>query len=63
MMVQQINHHGICDEWKKRDSRIKVIHKENGGAGEARNVGMKYATGSLYSFIDSDDYLDSEIIE
>lgn len=53
----------ICDAWKEKDKRVKVIHKENGGAGDARNVGMKYATGSILSFIDSDDYLELDMYE
>ena len=46
----------ICDEFVKKDTRIKVIHKENGGLSDARNVGIKYATGEYIGFIDSDDY-------
>jgi glycosyltransferase involved in cell wall biosynthesis len=48
----------MCDAWAERDSRIKVIHKENGGAGLARNVAMDMATGDFISFIDSDDYIE-----
>lgn len=47
----------ICDEYSKKDSRIKVVHKENGGLSDARNAGMKVATGDYVSFIDSDDYI------
>lgn len=47
----------ICDEYMKVDSRIKVIHKENGGLSDARNVGLDMATGEIISFVDSDDYL------
>lgn len=46
----------ICDEWSAKDSRIKVIHKENGGAGDARNKGLDIALGVYVLFIDSDDY-------
>lgn len=46
----------ICEEWKKRDSRIVVFHKENGGASSARNVGLDYATGEYIGFVDSDDW-------
>lgn len=53
----------ICDEYAKQDSRIKVIHKENGGLSDARNAGMKIATGEYISFIDSDDWAKSEMIE
>lgn len=47
----------ICDAWAAKDSRIRVIHKENGGAGHARNVGLEQARGQLIGFIDSDDYI------
>lgn len=47
----------ICDEWVKKDKRIKVIHKQNGGVSSARNDGMKKATGEFITFIDSDDYV------
>lgn len=48
----------ICDEWGKKDSRIIVIHKENGGLSDARNIGIKAATGDFISFVDSDDWID-----
>lgn len=47
----------ICDDYADKDSRIKVIHKENGGLSEARNTGIKNATGKYIYFIDSDDYI------
>ena len=53
----------ICDDYEKKDSRIKVIHKENGGLSEARNVGLKMASGDYISFIDSDDYIDNTMYE
>jgi len=52
-----------CDEWSKKDSRIRVIHKENGGQSSARNVGLSIATGSLIGFVDSDDYIDESMYE
>ena len=47
----------MCDEWAIKDSRIKVIHKKNGGLSDARNAGMEIASGEYISFIDSDDYI------
>lgn len=47
----------ICEDWAKRDNRIKVIHKRNEGLGLTRNVGMTAATGDYICFIDSDDYV------
>lgn len=47
----------ICDSWAKKDKRIKVIHKVNGGLSDARNVGMTAATGELIGFVDSDDWI------
>lgn len=47
----------ICDLWAKKDNRIKVVHKKNGGASEARNKGLDMASGDIISFIDSDDYI------
>ena len=47
----------ICDEWAKRDSRISVIHKSNGGLSDARNAGLDVARGQYITFVDSDDWL------
>lgn len=52
-----------CDDWKRKDKRIKVIHKENGGLGEARNTGIENATGEYICFFDSDDYVDLGLIQ
>lgn len=52
-----------CDEWKKKDERIIVVHKINGGLSDARNTGIDLAKGSFLSFIDSDDYIDSDMYE
>lgn len=46
----------ICDEYAQKDGRIKVIHKQNGGLSDARNVGTNEAKGSYIVYIDSDDY-------
>ena len=53
----------MCDEYAKKDNRIKVIHKTNGGLGFARNSGMAIATGEFLAFIDSDDYVDVSMFE
>lgn len=45
----------ICDEYAKIDSRIKVIHKENGGLSSARNAGIDISSGEYIMFVDSDD--------
>ena len=50
----------MCDEWAKRDSRIKVIHKSNEGLGHARNSGLETAVGEYVTFVDSDDYVDED---
>ena len=47
----------ICDAWAAKDSRIRVIHKQNAGAGAARNTALDAASGEIISMIDSDDYL------
>ena len=47
----------ICDEYAKKDSRIVVIHKENGGVSSARNKGIEIAQGEWISFIDADDWI------
>lgn len=57
------NSKNICDEWQKRDDRIIVFHKQNGGVSSARNVGLYNATGELIYFCDSDDVLDHRLIE
>ena len=53
----------ICDEYAAKDSRVKVIHKENGGLSDARNAGMAQATGVYLSFVDSDDLLPENAVE
>lgn len=53
----------ICDEFAARDSRIKVIHKENGGSSSARNMGIEAATGDYIGFCDSDDYPEKDLYE
>lgn len=48
----------MCDEWKLKDERIKVIHKKNAGLGYARNSGLEIATGEYVAFVDSDDFVE-----
>lgn len=53
----------ICDEWVEKDSRVKVIHKSNAGAGYARNTGIEAAEGEYIAYADADDYLLENAIE
>lgn len=53
----------MCDEWAKKDNRIKVIHKKNGGLSDARNAGINVAAGGIISFIDSDDWIELDMFE
>lgn len=53
----------MCDDYRKADSRVKVIHKENGGLSSARNAGIKVMTGKYLAFVDSDDYVRCDYIE
>ncbi len=53
----------ICDEWAKKDKRIIVIHKKNGGVSSARNLGLDIAKGEYIGFVDSDDYIDERMFE
>lgn len=53
----------ICDYYQKKDKRIIVIHKENGGLSDARNVGLEVASGEYIGFIDGDDYIDKNMFE
>lgn len=52
-----------CDDYAAMDGRIKVVHKKNGGLSDARNAGMKVATGDLITFVDSDDYISKDFVK
>ena len=53
----------ICDIWAAKDSRIKVIHQNNSGVSSARNAGLQFASGEYIGFVDSDDWIESNMYE
>lgn len=53
----------ICDKYAQLDNRIKVIHKKNGGVSACRNTGVEHAVGEYISFVDSDDYIEPDMME
>ncbi|PLR87261.1 MULTISPECIES: glycosyltransferase [Bacillus] len=53
----------ICDEYANKDSKVKVIHKKNGGLSDARNAGLDIATGDYIGFVDSDDWIEPDMYE
>jgi len=57
------NCEAICKKYEKNDKRVKYYFKENGGLSSARNYGIEKSNGKYYMFIDSDDYIDSDMVE
>ena len=53
----------ICEKFQKRDSRVMVIHKENGGPVSARKLGISHASGEYIAFVDGDDWIESNMYE
>ena len=53
----------ICDEYAKADNRVHVIHKKNAGLGMARNSGLEIANGEFVVYVDSDDWLEKNMVE
>ena len=52
-----------CEEWAKKDKRIRVFHQENAGASAARNAGIEHASGQYVMFMDGDDWIDRDMYE
>lgn len=53
----------ICDGWASKDSRIRVVHKKNGGLSDARNAGLNAAKGEYVCFVDGDDFVEKELVD
>ena len=53
----------ICDDYEKKDARIKVIHKENGGLSDARNCGIEKSNGKYITTVDGDDFVTEKYVE
>jgi glycosyltransferase involved in cell wall biosynthesis len=53
----------ICDEYASKDKRVRAVHRENGGLSAARNTGIDISSGDYILFVDSDDYIDSNLVE
>lgn len=53
----------ICDEYTKRDNRVKAIHKTNAGVSSARNTGIEFSQGEYIAFVDADDSMDADFLE
>ena len=57
------NSGAMCDDYARKDSRIRVVHKENGGLSSARNAGIDIAMGAYFGFVDSDDWIEADMYE
>lgn len=57
------NSFSLCNIWALRDSRIKVLHKKNGGLSDARNAGLQIAKGDFIAFVDSDDWIEDGFLQ
>ena len=53
----------MCDAYARRDSRIRVVHKQNGGLSDARNAGLELAAGDYIGYVDSDDWIEPDMYE
>lgn len=53
----------MCDSYARQDSRVKVLHKPNGGLSDARNAGLKLASGDYIGYVDSDDWIEPDMYE
>ena len=53
----------LCDEFAKKDKRVRVFHKKNGGLSDARNFGIKKSQGEIVALVDGDDYVDADYIK
>ena len=53
----------MCDFFANKDSRVRVIHKQNGGVSETRNIGLRHSTGRYVMFVDSDDFVHPHIVD
>ena len=57
------NSPNICDFYEKQDNRVRVIHQQNGGLSLARNIGIEKSQGDFIVFVDSDDYISTDMLE